>query len=62
MDFNRENFDLLLEKSASVETLESENVQLKMDNKQLKERIQYLLRKLFGAQLRKVEPGSNGAL
>ena len=56
MDFNRENFDLLLEKSASVETLESENVQLKMDNKQLKERIQYLLRKLFGRSSEKLSP------
>ena len=53
MDFNRGNFDHLLETHGA---LSSENEQLKMDNKQLKERIQYLLRKLFGRSSEKLSP------
>ena len=53
MDFNRENFDHLLETHGA---LSSENEQLKTDNKHLKERIQYLLRKLFGRSSEKLSP------
>ncbi|QBG48679.1 IS66 family transposase [Verrucomicrobia bacterium S94] len=56
MDFNRENFDLLLEKSASFEALESESEQLKSKIKILEEKVQYLLKKLFGRSSEKLSP------
>lgn len=46
MDFSREKFD----------QLHAENEQLKSDNKALKERIQYLLNKLFGRSSEKLSP------
>jgi transposase len=49
MDFNRENFDLLLERTMILEQVEAEN-------KVLKEKIQYLLKKLFGRSSEKLSP------
>ena len=53
MDFNRENFSQLLEKQ---DELRSENTRLKAKNKELREKVQYLIKKLFGRSSEKLNP------
>jgi transposase len=53
MDFNRKNFDKML---LDREVLASENEQLKTDVKILKEKVQFLLKKLFGRSSEKLNP------
>ena len=56
MDFNRKNFTQLLEKTAALDVVQSENEQLKVEVKLLREKVQYLLKKLFGRKSEKLNP------
>ncbi|WP_168432867.1 IS66 family transposase [Pontiella sulfatireligans] len=53
MNFNRENFDLMVKERTS---LNAENTQLKTEVKLLNEKVQYLLKKLFGRSSEKLSP------
>lgn len=53
MDFNRKNFELMVKEHSSLNT---EIGQLKTENRLLKEKIQYLLKKLFGRSSEKLSP------
>ena len=53
MDFNRENFNQLLVERTS---LSAENSQLKTEVRLLREKVQYLLKKLFGRSSEKLNP------
>ena len=53
MDFNRENFSLLLDQH---DALRSEKEELETENRLLKEKVQYLLKKLFGRSSEKLSP------
>lgn len=53
MDFNRENFDLMVKERTALDT---ENDQLKTENRFLKEKVQHLLKKLFGRSSEKLSP------
>ena len=53
MDFNRENFDLMVKERTALTT---ENDQLKIEVKLLHEKVQYLIKKLFGRSSEKLIP------
>ena len=53
MDFNRYNFDQVLEERSALGV---ENDQLKAENKRLREKVQYLLKQLFGRSSEKLNP------
>ncbi len=53
MHFSRENFDQLLEERTAWQT---EGPQLKTENKLLHEKVQYLMKKLFGRSSEKLRP------
>ena len=53
MDFNRENFDLMVKERT---LLNAENDQLKTEVKLLHDKVQYLLKKLFGPSSEKLSP------
>jgi transposase len=53
MDFNRENFDLMLKERT---VLSAENGQLKTEIKLLHEKVKYLLHKMFGRSSEKLDP------
>lgn len=53
MDFNRENFDLMVKERTA---LSAENTQLKTEIKLLHEKVKYLLNKLFGRSSEKLNP------
>jgi transposase len=53
MDFNRENFDLMVKERT---VLCAENDQLKIEVKLLHDKVQYLLKKLFGPSSEKLSP------
>ena len=60
MDFNRKNFDILLKKerdnATTLEVIQAENSQLKTEVRLLREKVQYLLKKLFGRSSEKLNP------
>lgn len=60
MDFNRKNFEMLLEENrenaTALEEVQTENNRLKTEIKLLHEKVKYLLNKLFGRSSEKLGP------
>ena len=60
MDFSRKNFEILLKKerdnATTLEVIQAENSQLKTEVRLLREKVQYLLKKLFGRSSEKLNP------
>jgi transposase len=60
MEFNRENFELLLKKerdnATALEAIQTENNELKTEVNLLQAKVKYLLKKLFGRSSEKLSP------